>query len=185
MNNDPPYHHGLPVFTAIHRAFTLIEMLAVIVILGMMMSVGVWSLGQAADQAVLSTLPDRWRIFDSSARLLARRSGSMVLMQINPRNAMVEAGTVKPEPDEFDVEDGASIRFFYGGESVLQSVRFTEVEKDRRKPFILFDQQGRSRDYGVEFTVDSPDRNNSANTSSTIRLQVSGITGYIRKQEDE
>lgn len=62
-----------------YRAFTLIELVAVILVIGLMASAVVWSLTARHENAQWSDVIDQIRHIDSTARMTARRQGGMQL----------------------------------------------------------------------------------------------------------
>ncbi len=151
-------------------AFTLIELLAIIVILGFITAIATWSVSSAAEQSNLNALADRWRIFDAKARLLAQRSGGVVIIENVLAEQFIEAG-----PQERNFQDALILRFDYGRISQIQTVEIRHARVASDPTCVFIDNQGRSQDYTV--TIQFKDRSTSALTP--LALQVSGLTGLV------
>jgi len=134
------------------RAFTLIEVLAVITLLSLATAVGVASLGSASQRARLDQAAATLRDADAQARLLSRM-GSSVTLAVHEGRVSIES-----DRDAFSsiLPDGTS-------------VEMAALPAGRSAPRILFDRLGRSTDYRVAV----------ASAGSTRVWLVAGATGWI------
>ena len=132
---------------------TLIETLAVIVIIAMVSAVGAVGLSQTSDAARLHATASRFEAFEMRARTLARREGSLIV-SAGRTLAAYEPGRAEP---------------------VLMlalqraSVRFSDPETGQDIDQITIDGAGRSIDYNAEVRV--------ADLRRT--LQIRGLTGLL------
>ena len=138
----------------VNGAFTLVELLGVIVIVSLAMSVVSVRLGAGSDHARLGEAAARWRDLDARARLLARGEGP-VLMLIDER-----AGSI-------------TLRRAGSGEHLAGFLlpRGVVARVEAREP-ITFDRLGRSPDYVAVLTSEAGER----------RWRVFGLTGWTTEE---
>ena len=138
--------------------FTLIELLAVIVIVSMIAGVTTISLASASDSAQLNATIARWRDLDARARLFARSLGP-VTMRLD--------------------RESRSLRLYYDGLAELLShltlPRGTNAQIVAQRPtdVVNFDRLGRSADYEVEVSI----------SERTVHWHVCGLTGWITENQ--
>ena len=147
------------------RAFTLVEMLAMVVLLGLISSVAVVSLAGADETGVFQSA--RWGIvnLDAQARLAARTEGDAVVIRLLDDGARVSAHMTPTSEGgwsaSFDCPRSVFIRFFEAASS-----------RGHALDGLLIDRSGRSADVAVKIS-------NEAGRSE--RLLIHGLTGEIRK----
>ncbi len=145
------------------RGFTLVEMLAVVVLLGMISSVAVVSLNRADEAGALQSA--RWGIvnLDAQARLAARAEGAAVLIRLLDGGARA-AASVTPASEggwsaSFDCPRATFIRFFEG-------------DGGQELDGIFIDRTGHSADVTVRIS-------NSSGRSE--KWFIRGLTGEINR----
>lgn len=145
--------------------FTLIEMLAVVVLLGLITSVAVVSLAGADETGAFQAA--QWSIvnLDAQARLAARTEGDVVVIRLLDDGASV-AAHVTPTSEggwsaSFDCPRSVFIRFFEG-------------EGGQEVDGILIDRTGRSADVTVQISNES---------GRAERWFIHGLTGEIRRDD--
>ncbi len=160
-------HQLLPVGHANHRpAFTLIETLAVIVILGLMSGIAISSLSAASTEGNLHRLTLRWSTFEQRARTQAIRNGCNVMLQVQDDSQRVVTEQQKSEASGdlkfiFDIRD-------IDGFHTIQFITFVGLPTDH----ICIDPDGRSQDYRIIMSSNGSLRNR-------VILSISGVTGHI------
>ena len=138
------------------RGFTLIEVLAVIVILSIVAGVATVGLASATDSARLAGAISQWRDLDARARLFSRTTGPVV-MNLNRDHTMVRL---------FVVESGELL-----SQVVLPPEVTGHFRTDQPTDAIVIDRTGGSPDYEVQVkTVDS-----------IVRWYVYGLTGLVKE----
>ena len=138
--------------------FTLIEVLAVIVIISLVAGVCTVALASTAQSARLNAAAARWRDLDAHARLFARTVGP-VTMSLN------ESATAVRLHRRGSQELASELRLPPGARGRLRA--------DQSSDSVLFDSFGRSVDYEVEMYTD--DR--------LLKWRVLGMTGAIRSED--
>jgi len=143
------------------RALTLIELLAVVVILGLVLGIGVTNLSAAHAEAQLERCASAWRTLDAEARILLmqRRDRPLLRLKVDEfhRRVVLSAGEV----DVFDsiaLPEGVEARLLVDGSTGS----------------VGFDRRGCSPDY--VFELRTPDR--------TRRWNVEGLTGWIHERSE-
>lgn len=152
-----------------YRAFTLIEMLAVVVLLGLMASVAVVSLVQADDSAALQSA--RWGVanLDARARLAARTQGCAMLL----RGA--DGGSVLAAEPSSPAKGGWSTAFSLPRGTKLQLFSAAGIS-GQPLDALLIDRTGRSADVMFEITSEA---------GRSERWFLHGLTGpFIRLDVD-
>ena len=136
------------------RSFTLIELLAVIVIITL--TAGTVSVGlvSANTSAQLQTAVSQWRDLDARARTLSRTLGP-IIMRLEARRSLVQLSLL-----------GSDERL---AEITLPKNVSARLATDRPTATIIFDRLGRSPDYDVRLTLEN----------RVIAWHVCGLTGYI------
>ena len=136
------------------RSFTLIELLAVIVIITL--TAGTVSVGlvSANTSAQLQTAVSQWRDLDARARTLSRALGP-VTMRYQVQRTLVQLSIL---------ESGELL-----AEITLPRNVSARVVTEGPTDTVIFDRLGRSLDYNVTLTLDN----------SIIAWHVCGLTGYI------
>jgi prepilin-type N-terminal cleavage/methylation domain-containing protein len=139
----------------IRQAFTLIEMLAVIVIIAMVATAVTVSLAAADDQAAFLNGAAQCRDLDAKARQCAQTQGSAALIRVG--------------------DDHNTIALEVGQERLavakMPSSMSVHLERDRPVTMISFDRAGRSPDYKI--TICRDDRSRSRG------WKVCGLTGFL------
>lgn len=141
------------------RAFTLVEVLAVIVIMAIIAASLAASLGGASDQAQFMQVLADLRDLDARGRMFARTSEGAAELAIDAdarRIRLSGAGS----------DDVVAQRSWPGGVSVTFSA-------DRPVTSVIFDRAGRSIDYSVRITADS----------SRATLRFCGLTGWATTED--
>ncbi len=136
------------------RAFTLIELLAVIVIVSLVAGIATVGLASASESAQLHAAAAEWRDLDGRARLFGRSLGPVVMSLNSKRDAvMLHVTDSKELLSEVTLPDGAS----------------GQIQTRTPSKMIAFDRLGRSVDYDVELRTGE----------HLIRWRVYGLTGLI------
>ena len=138
----------------VRSAFTLIEVLAVIVIVSMVAGVATVGLAATNDSARLRGAAAQWRDLDARARLLGR-SLRPVVMSVGDQGNAVTLHSVESNELLTAV--------------VLPDGVWGRLRVDPRTQSIVFDRLGRSVDYDVEVRTDQ----------QVIHWRVWGLTGLI------
>ena len=135
-------------------AFTLIEVLAVIVIISMVAGVAAFGLAAASDSARLRAAAAQWRDLDARARLFSRSLGPVVMSLDNQSNAVTLHSVESNERlTAVGLPDGV----------------WGRLRVDPPAQSIVFDRLGRSVDYDVEVRT----------AQRVIHWRVFGLTGLI------
>ncbi len=146
-------------------AFTLIETLAVVMVLSMVATAGLWSLSRAGDSARIREVAFAVREADAFARLQARR-GTAIELRINEARLVVTRGSEellsRSWPPDASVQL-VPIAMLPDGTPSLGSEASTPMES------IQFDRAGRSIDFRVLVR----------GAATSIALLVSGVTGSV------
>ncbi len=135
-------------------AFTLIEMLAVIVIASLVIALGGLSISATSEQTAFARTVAALQRMDASARLHARSSGEIMVVRFEKESRLVRLVT----------RQGESL-----SELAIPSIIEMTVETPNAKPRIVFDARGVSDDYAITLRADG----------RTVRLNVHGLTGEI------
>ncbi len=143
---QPPRNRG--------RAFTLLELLAVIVIMSLVAGLATTGLAAAGDQARLRAAAADWRTLDAHARLLGR-SGEPVVMVVDE-----DAGEIRLDA----VKSGGRL----AGLALPPGVE-VEVTGEPGDGPLTFDRTGRSRDYAVTLGLGG----------RQLGWEIYGLTGYV------
>lgn len=142
----------------VHSAFTLIEVLAVIVIISMVAGVATIGLAAASESARLRAAAAQWRDLDARARLFSRSLGPVVMSVGDQSNAVTLQSVESNELlTAVVLSDGVWGRF--GADPPTESV--------------VFDRLGRSVDYDVEVRT----------AQRVIHWRVWGLTGLFTERK--
>ncbi|MCC6910353.1 MAG: prepilin-type N-terminal cleavage/methylation domain-containing protein [Phycisphaerales bacterium] len=146
-----------------HGGFTLVEMLAVVMLLGLVSSVAVVSLAGADETGALQSA--RWGFvnLDAQARLAARTDGAAVVIRLLDGGARAVA-SVTP------ASEGAWSASFDCPRSTL--ARFFERDGGQELDGIIIDRTGRSADVSVQVFSAS---------GRSERWFIHGLTGEISR----
>ena len=138
-----------------HRAFTLIELLAVIVIISMIAGVGLISLSSADTEATLQRIGFEWRELDGKLRIVSQRDpASRLSLRINDNTITGEGAT-----DELS-------------QLIIMPHRVeAQLLVDDAVESIAFDRRGCSSDYTLVLSLEQ----------SKKQWQVFGLTGWIHE----
>ncbi len=135
-------------------AFTLIELLAVIVIVSLVAGIATVGLASASQSAQLHAAAADWRDLDGRARLFGRSLGPVVMSLNLERTAvMLNVTDSKELLSEVTLPEGTS----------------GQLQTRTPNKTISFDRLGRSVDYEVQLQVGE----------RVIRWRVYGLTGLI------
>ena len=135
-------------------ALTLIELLAVIVILSLVAGTAIVSLAAAGDSARLHSTVAAWRDLDSRARMLGRSVGPTAMTVDQERNEVtLRAMQTKELLAMLALPQGVTGEI--GGRPPVDAIEF--------------DRFGRSDDYHVELRT----------SDRAVEWQVCGLTGYV------
>lgn len=151
------------------RAFTLIEMLAVVVLLGLISSVAVVSLVRADDAGSLQSARWGFANLNAQARLAARTEGSAIVISATDNGSRIVANSTSlPEGGwsaSFDLPRATFIRFFDG-----------QGTGSRSLDALYVDRAGRSADATIEIVRGSKE---------SERWELCGLTGQFTRLEAE
>jgi prepilin-type N-terminal cleavage/methylation domain-containing protein len=142
--------------------FTLIEMLAVIVLISTIAAIGSVSLVAGGEQARLHEAIAHLKSMDATGRLLGR-SGSPTVLVVNDSHAEF---LLKDSQD--NVRDLATLPRGWTG--VLESAEERQIK-------VEFDTIGRSCDYSIQLRHDTNQR--------VVALQVCGLTGWVTERTSQ
>ena len=142
-----------------HRSFTLIEMLAVIVIASMIVAVGGVSVNAAHEHSAFACTLAGLEQLDALARLHARSDGEVAAITLNRERRQVQLVVVSSGEQLAQIDVPLTI------ELVLEAPRGSNR--------IVFDSRGLSDDYAVVVRSDA----------SCKRVSVAGLTGDLRMEE--
>ena len=135
-------------------AFTLIELLAVIVIVSLVAGIATVGLASASESAQLHAAAAEWRDLDGRARLFGRSLGPVAMSLNSERSAvMLHVTDSKELLSEVTLPDGTS----------------GQIQTRTPNKTIAFDRLGRSVDYDVELRTGE----------RVIQWRVYGLTGLI------
>lgn len=162
----PP--HGFPLTSRIHlgavggRGFTLIEMLAVIVVLTLVAALGISGLSSTGSAAALMKVIGECRGLDAQARLAARTCGSSVMIKLDADSRRIELiqRDNLAQLSEVSLPADVSVRFEIDGAA---------------SDTVMVDRLGKSADYSVVVNYQGHQR----------RIELAGITGATRTLESE
>lgn len=142
----------------VRSAFTLIETLAVIVIVSLVTGIATVGLAAASDSARLRGAAAHWRDLDARARLFSRSLGPIVMSVDNQRNAVTLHSV------------GSNERLTA---VLLPDGVWGRVGANPPTESIVFDRLGRSVDYDVEVRT----------AQRVIQWRVWGLTGLITESK--
>lgn len=140
------------------QGLTLLELLAVLVLLALTFSVAGVRLAATSAHAQLQAAASRLRDLDAYTRLLAR-SGEPAFLQLDGAEHFVRVQAIRST----ELLAGAAIP-----EGVSVEIRTSSGDEA-----ITFDRLGRSPDYRVAMNAGE----------TTLRWHVYGLTGYVRRDE--
>jgi prepilin-type N-terminal cleavage/methylation domain-containing protein len=138
------------------RGLTLIELLAVVVILSMVAGVATVGLSATSDAAGLRAALAGWQDLDARARISARSGGPVTLALDQEQNALVLRRGAE-HLAEFQLPQGVTVH----------------VESSGRPDRIEIDRHGRSIDYEVAITLGE----------RVTRVSVRGLTGVFLEHD--
>ncbi len=139
-------------------AFTLIEMLAVVVIASLVIALGGLNISATSERTAFTRMVAALQQMDARARLHARSSGGIMVIRVEMESRLVRLVTRQRE---------------LLAELVIPSMIEMTVETADAKPRIVFDARGVSDDYALTLRADG----------HTVRLNVHGLTGEIATME--
>ena len=178
------------------RAFTLIEVMAVVALIGLLAAATAWSLAGDAQRATRADVLDRLIHADASARLAAQRLGPSTLnIDLDTQQLwVVSPGSGADEPQaghRLKLPRGHRIEHVF----ILAAPKPTSnkpprerVVVDRGVVEIPVSPEGLSRTYAIEWTGPAPeDTNSNARRSGlqTTWLVFAGMTGQVTQHDDE
>ncbi len=179
-----------------HRAFTLIEIMAVVTLIGLLAAATAWSLADDAQQAGYDDVIDRLRYADYSARMSGQRLGPSTLMiDLERQRLWVQS----PGKRQGSKEDGHTLQLPAGYR--IADVSWidpteTKVRQGRPRKLIkhssgiielVYSSQGISQTYVMKLTgpgQSDTQQSSSANQRTTWML-VSGLTGQAILEDEE
>lgn len=144
-----------PLTRAPRAAFTLIELLAVIVIVSLTIGLVTISLAATGERAYLRATVAQWRDLDARARAFARSLGS-ITMRLDQGSHAVQLHRDQSGELLTTVHLPQDLSATLGSEEPSHT--------------IIFDRLGRSPDYDVKLL---------AKNNRTIHWHVCGLTGWI------
>ncbi len=133
-------------------ALTLIELLAVIVLMSLVAGLATIGLAAASDHARLRAAAADWRSLDAHARLLAR-SGEPIVMIVGEDTREIRLDSVESRLASLALPVGVDV----------------EVAGERDDGPVTFDRLGHSRDYAVSLRLDG----------RQLGWKVYGLTGFV------
>jgi len=165
------------------RAFTLIEVLAVIALLGLLAGATAWSLAGTAQRASVDEMVGRIAHADRMARFAAQRLGQPTVLVIDldkqrlVRRVTLPDGTIESAPALGIPAELRLDRLVMPGEpgSAEVNTRRPGRHFDRGEVTINFSAQGRSVSYGLRLADDEGSR----------WLVFAGLTGQMTEINDE
>ena len=140
--------------------FTLLEVLAVVVILSLVASAAMMGLSSANDEAVMRAARSVLQELDAKTRLYSR-AGHRVSLRVG------ESGAI-------EVREHGSDRNRIAFTAVSAQIQLTLQEVDSGETVIQFDRLGRSPDYRVVLQ----------SAAGMERWHVCGLTGWFSKAGD-
>lgn len=144
------------------RGLTLIELLAVVVLLGLVMALGAPRLASSAGAAEMTAFEAAWRDLDAKARLLARNGHPMVTLRLMPdQRALVLQRGRDERVSSAAVPPTMSVELRRGGSESVS--------------VITFDARGCSPDYTVRIGVTDGPLHRS--------WRAAGLTGWIERDD--
>lgn len=154
------------VFHPSRRAFTLIEALAVVVVLAMASGVTVVALAAFDGEARLQRLGFEWSALDAQGRALARlRPPGAAAVRLrhddDPRSIRLDAGDFGADWPQHEIRLPADVR------------ATIELRDGQSVATVLFDRRGCSIDYRLAVEIDG-------NGKSWV---VNGLTGLIEEEQ--
>lgn len=147
--------------------FTLIEMLAVVALLGLIASVAVVSLSRSDRGGAIQSA--RWGLINlnARARLAARTEGCGVIIRSVENGSRLVADVKSAADDRWssslDLPAGVKVAFFDG-----------QVGRRKAAQGLLIDRTGRSADRAVEISIES---------GPSEQWLLYGLTGQFRRLE--
>lgn len=135
----------------VHRAFTLIELLTVVVILSMTAGMGLVAISNVHDEATLERIGFEWRELDARSRIVARQVRSRPVLTIE--DGIIEAEGVGesalvaiPVPDDveaqFEVDGLADDRVSFDARGCSPDYTFSLRSAERRKAWRTSGESG-------------------------------------------
>ncbi len=142
-------------------AFTLIELLAVVVIISLVASVSLVSLAAGSESARLRASTSAWRDLDAHARLLAQSQGALIMELSADRTSVMLRAVTNGD------QNPCSEKTIHFPDGVTGE--FVESNSGDARGGIWFDRLGRSSSY--EAILNGP--------ADPITWRVNGLTGLI------
>jgi len=143
------------------RGLTLLEMLAVVTLLGFCAALVVGFTGSSRGGESLTAMAGAVQDFDARARVCARQYGPVRMSRGSDGRTLVLKSVVGGDPI-FEIDPGPSIEW--------SAVSLCRHSAD---PDIVFDAAGRSDDYLLRIQQGS----------RSLTLHVAGLTGWITMEE--
>ena len=180
------------------RAFTLIEVMAVVALIGLLAAATAWSLADEAQRANQADAVDRLRHADLTARLTARRLGpSTLCMDLDRQRVWIDSPGKRPgrtqSSHSLELPRGCRIEEV----TWVDPAERSSSRHDRPRRLIVetrgvvrlpISSQGLGQTYALKLLGPADDDAGSAKTNNTPRttwLLVSGLTGQVTIDDDE
>ncbi|MEX2672291.1 MAG: type II secretion system protein [Phycisphaeraceae bacterium] len=159
------------------RAFTMVEMLAVVVLLGIIAAGTAWSLADNAQQRSHADLVAQLDHADEMARAAAARLGRPCILRIDLDQQRVQR-VVETQDDQHAAQT-TTVRFPHRIESVMVAgAQRHAALVESRSVAITYSTAGLSPSYAVRIVT-------SGETEQTLWLLVAGLTGQAMVMDNE
>ncbi|QNN21546.1 prepilin-type N-terminal cleavage/methylation domain-containing protein [Planctomycetales bacterium ZRK34] len=154
------------------RGFTLIEIVAVLVLMGLLASAVAWTMADRQQSVLFDDVADQIEQLDALSRIYARRFNQAIILHID-----LDEQTLwrSQEDTQYANDDLRSHRLMIPDRYRIVSIITPQQTVDDRRLDLPIGPEGRSESYAVQLT-DSQD---------TRWLMVSGMTGRIHEYADE
>lgn len=171
------------------RGFTLIEIMAVVVLIGLLAGATAWSLAGQAQHTNHAEALDRLIHADTTARLASRRLGPARL-ELNLDTQTLRLLTPDPDPAKKTLSAGSPIRL--PANHRLASIRYTPEPNapaiEQRTGIVrLTYTNGRTQTHALQILgppVADPDRRQASDKPLTTWLLIPGLTGHAATYDD-
>ena len=127
---------------AMRRAFTLIELVVVMVLLALLASLTVYSLGGTMDGYRISRAVETIESLDARARRTARTTRRPVTVTLDRKHRELVINPIDPRED--------TVSFRLPGRVVVEKIQLARKSSSRKDSKIAINGQGRSPPYAIQ-----------------------------------